>query len=84
MIQRALSCVLFLLTGICLSSSGHTGQHARLIPRLMNYQGYLTDTLGIPVDDSLDMTFTIYDASSGGNQLWSESWHDILVEQGGF
>jgi hypothetical protein len=81
--RRALSCTL-LSIAICFGSSEHTAPHARLIPRLINYQGYLTDTLGIPVDDSLDMTFTIYDALSGGNQLWSESWHDVVVEQGVF
>jgi hypothetical protein len=75
---------LCLLVVIYAQSTRVSMDEARYIPGLLDYQGYLTDTLGIPVDDSLDMTFTIYDALSGGNQLWSESWHDVVVEQGVF
>ncbi|RKX68588.1 hypothetical protein DRP53_10425, partial [candidate division WOR-3 bacterium] len=47
---------------------------SRVVPRVLNYQGYLTDTLGNPINNgSLAMTFKIYDAATGGNELWSES-----------
>jgi hypothetical protein len=57
---------------------------ARLVPKMLNYQGYLTDTIGVPITDDLDMTFKIFDAESGGNELWSEAWHDVPVEAGVF
>jgi len=42
------------------------------IPRLISYQGVLTDELGATVPDANHpMTFTIYDSSSGGNAIWS-------------
>ncbi len=57
---------------------------ARLVPKLLNYQGYLTDTLGSPIEDSLDMTFKIFDAATVGNELWSETQSNVPVERGVF
>ncbi|MEO0127781.1 MAG: hypothetical protein ABIL44_08545, partial [candidate division WOR-3 bacterium] len=56
----------------------------RLSLRLINYQGYLTDTLGIPITNpSLAMTFSIYDALSGGNLKWTEN-QTVSVSKGIF
>jgi hypothetical protein len=69
----------------CLAMSVQTANaQERFVPNMMNYQGYLTDTLGVPVNDSLDMTFRIFDAVSGGNELWTETQPDIPVEYGFF
>lgn len=43
-------------------------------PHVMSFQGRLSDGLGHPVpDDSRAVLFRIYDDSTGGNVLWSES-----------
>lgn len=43
------------------------------VPKLINYQGLLTITSGTPLKDSTySVTFTIYDAPSGGTDLWTE------------
>jgi hypothetical protein len=42
------------------------------VPRLINYQGKLTDTSGNPVDGSHSILFSIYNAETGGSVLWSE------------
>ena len=56
----------------------------RAVPVILNYQGYLTDTLGNPINNgSLAMIFKIYDAATGGNELWSES-RTVDVDQGIF
>jgi hypothetical protein len=58
--------------------------NGRLSPRLLNYQGFLTDTLGNPVNiNSLSMTVAIYNQETGGNQLWAE-FQSPTVENGIF
>ncbi|MBU0908006.1 MAG: hypothetical protein KKA54_01850 [Proteobacteria bacterium] len=37
----------------------------------MNYQGKLTDSGGVPLDGSYIMRFNLFDAESGGSQLWN-------------
>jgi hypothetical protein len=80
------SCVF--ISMILLFTFGKAGevslQKERLVPTILNYQGYLTDTLDVPIDDSLDMTFKIFDAASAGNELWSETQTDVSVERGVF
>lgn len=43
-------------------------------PNIITYQGRVLNTNGVPVSDaSVDMIFALYDASSGGTCLWSNS-----------
>jgi len=43
------------------------------IPRLINFQGVLKDSLGNPLPDgNYSLTFRIYNAASSGNILWQE------------
>jgi hypothetical protein len=39
------------------------------LPGLVNYKGLLTDPSGGPVAGPVDVTFTLWDAETGGNQL---------------
>lgn len=43
------------------------------IPQYINYQGYLTDSSGTPINGAVTITFKLYDASTGGTQLWTAS-----------
>ncbi|GEM_PF-1404741 len=43
------------------------------VPRIMNYQGKLTDASGVALDGTYSITFRIYDDSTGGNLLWYET-----------
>jgi trimeric autotransporter adhesin len=55
------------------------------VPTMINYQGYLTDPSGDPVaDGNYGITFTIYDASSGGVTLWTSGAQTVGVEKGLF
>jgi hypothetical protein len=49
----------------------------------MNYQGYLTDTLGTPITANAIMVFEIYGDSLAGAMLWSHSGN-VRIEQGVF
>ena len=51
------------------------------IPETINYQGYLTDSDGVPLDGPVAMVFSLYDVSTGGTALWSES-QNVSVNNG--
>jgi hypothetical protein len=76
--------ILIILLGIIILSVGSAISHAQ-VPRTVSYQGYLTDTTtGNPVDSSpgtISITFTIYDALTGGTLQWTET-QNVEVNQG--
>ena len=52
------------------------------IPKQINFQGILKDSLGAPYPDgNYSITFRIYDAASGGNILWQEG--QLIAISGG-
>src|SRR6267142_3741419 len=52
-------------------------------PGQMNFQGRLTDSSSNPLTGSYSLTFSIFDASSGGTQLWTET-QTVPVDNGIF
>jgi hypothetical protein len=54
------------------------------VPTLMQYQGFLTDDSGEPLDTMVDMTFTIYDAPTGPGVIWTETQDTVTVSSGLF
>jgi hypothetical protein len=75
-----------IMLAFCFGQSVYkTGGEVRLSPRLLNYQGYLTDTLGNPITNpSLSLSFAIFDNPSGGSQKWSETQGSVSVDKGIF
>lgn len=57
---------------------------AAAVPSLINFQGKLLDTNGNPRNGTYSMTFSIWDAASGGSQLWSETQGSVPVSNGVF
>ena len=54
-------------------------------PYTMNYQGYLTDSGGVPVDGSFDFVARLYDAEVAGTAEWGPETHnDVPVVAGLF
>lgn len=61
-----------------------TETDAITIPRLLSYQGKLTDTFGIPVPDgNYSLTFRLYSQETGGTPFWSEA-QNVAVRNGLF
>ena len=55
------------------------------VPQQINYQGVLTDGSGaIVADGNYDLTFTIYDAATAGNNLWTDTFNNVPTENGVF
>ena len=42
------------------------------VPTKIAYQGKLTDTSGVGINDTLPMVFKLYDVENGGIALWTE------------
>ncbi|MEI7529049.1 MAG: hypothetical protein WCK76_08890, partial [Elusimicrobiota bacterium] len=55
---------------------------AQTPPGLINFQGRLTDASNNPLSGPHDFIFGIYDASSGGAELWTETQTGITVANG--
>lgn len=53
-------------------------------PTMINYEGVLEDNLGNPIDGTVSIVFTIYDASTGGASLWTETQASVAVSNGLF
>ncbi len=54
------------------------------IPLSVNYQGRLTDAVGAPVNDTVDLAFFICADSLCATQLWTESHRGVIVNNGLF
>ena len=77
--KRAEKMFLIILFGaflILLPCGGHSA-----IPPTINYQGYLTNASGVPVNGTVQIVFKIYDVASGGTELWSET-QNVTVTRG--
>src|SRR5215469_3165528 len=53
-------------------------------PKTLNYQGFLTDAAGTPTDAPVQMTFKLYNVSTGGAALWTETQASVAVTKGEF
>ncbi|MFA4991283.1 MAG: hypothetical protein WC569_01705 [Candidatus Omnitrophota bacterium] len=75
-IFRAGLCVIIGI--LCLTVLCHAA-----VPRVINYQGKLTDKEDNPLSGNLLVTFRFYDVESGGTASWEES-HILQVKNGVF
>ena len=62
----------------------HFSNLSKTVPALLNYQGYLATADSGAVNETLAMTFRVYDSSTGGTQLWSETHPAVEVSNGQF
>lgn len=51
-------------------------------PQTMHFQGYLKDSSNDPVDGNVDIVFALYDVSTGGSALWTETHNAVPVTDG--
>ena len=53
------------------------------VPQSIDYQGYLTDSTGVAINGSIDITLAIYSVEQSGSPLWSET-KSVTVNKGLF
>jgi hypothetical protein len=54
------------------------------VPPMINYQGKLTNASGAPVNDTLQVIFTIYADEAGTTPLWTETQTAVEILKGVF
>lgn len=54
------------------------------VPQLISYQGRLTNSVGVPLDTTLTLIFTICSDSLGTTILWSETHLEVAINDGLF
>lgn len=81
--MRKLSKILFLILLLSALRYPLSAAYAA-VPRLLNYQGRLTDVNNVPLNGSYTITFRIYEAETAGNLLWQEAQANVLVQKGIF
>lgn len=53
-------------------------------PVQLVHSGRLLDALGVPVNGALDLDVSLHDASTGGNQVFTQHFEDVAVADGYF
>ncbi len=80
--KHLLSLVILLLV---ISTIIVSSPQAQTLPNSFNYQGRLTDTAGTPLPNGdYQMIFSIWDAATGGNQLWGSGNKTVALNKGLF
>ncbi len=69
---------------ICAFVLAVTAHTVFAVPQQINYQGSLTNTVGLPLDTTVSMTFNLYGISDGGVSFWSETHPAVNVVDGLF
>lgn len=60
-----------------------SGVSVAQVPRTITYQGSVNQAVsGTPVDGNVSMTFRLYDALTGGIELWNETHSTVTVDEG--
>lgn len=71
------------LVVLCGQAMGEEPAGSTGVPGVMLYEGYLTGADGAPVlDGAYDFTFSLYEAPTGGDPVWTGQHPGVFVESG--
>src|SRR5664279_4962483 len=69
------------MMALALSAVAFPNAALAAVPPVVTHQGRLLDVNDVPVTGSLPVTFAIYDSSSGGASIWTET-HSVTFDGG--
>jgi hypothetical protein len=89
-LRRSIESIVALAGLLSIMAAGAMGQGAvdkkdppGEIPRVMAYEGYLTDPSGKPIaDGKYDFMFALYTSATGGTPVWTEEHRGVAVSGG--
>jgi len=67
-----------------LAGQQHSSDLSKAVPSLLNYQGYLATADSGLVNETLAMTFRLFDSATKGAELWTETHSTVEVTNGQF
>lgn len=71
------------VAGIAWAAPADKPEATPAVPRVMAYEGYLTDAGGVPLrDGKYDFVFALYAEPSGGVPVWTEEHRGVAVRGG--
>ena len=70
--------LVFIVLLVCFTLPIHAA-----IPNYLDYQGYLADSGGVPVNTTVSITFTLYSDAGGTTSVWTEA-QNVTVSNGMF
>lgn len=71
-----------LLASLLISFSVVSASFGAQAPERMDYQGYIVDGMGVPINDTLTVILSIHDAETSGNQKWTETQTSLEILDG--
>lgn len=54
------------------------------VPRFLNHQGFLTNTVGVALDTTLTITYRLFNDSTGGVHQFTQTFSNVQVARGVF
>jgi len=76
--------ILAVMAGLMLGIGCLTAPSYAAVPQVVPYQGQLKDAAGTPVNGVVNITFSLYTASSGGVAIWTETQAGVSITKGLF
>jgi len=55
---------------------------AAQVPKLISYQGRLSDSFGSPINGTRNITFNLYTTQTGGSPIWTETQNNVPISNG--
>jgi hypothetical protein len=52
------------------------------VPTQVGFEGYLTDSFGVPLTGSHNLTFRLYSVDTGGSALWPQTKNSVAFTNG--
>ncbi len=65
--------ILVILVTFSLSLNAQADSRSNNVPNLIGFQGRLSDDIGDAINETVNITFSLYDVEVGGTALWSET-----------
>ncbi|MFN3197072.1 MAG: hypothetical protein ACE366_01470 [Bradymonadia bacterium] len=72
------------VAGAAVLVCGVSAAQAQQVPSVLPYTGYIANSDGAALNESVDLTFRLYSSPNSDTPVWSESVENVVVDDGVF